>query len=69
MRLSLEAAELNLESRAGVSDNELPVLSNTTLELTFTSADALGSDTADSFATPLAGGHDETLEGFNRQCP
>ena len=69
LRLSLEAAELTLESRAGAGVNGLSVLSNTALELTFTVADTLDSDTADSFAIPSADGHSETLEELNRQCP
>ena len=69
LRLSLEAAELTLGSRAGAGDNGLPVLSNTTLELTFTGADTLDPDTADSFAIPSTDGHGETLEELNSQCP
>ena len=45
------------------------MLSNTTLELTFTGADALDSDTADNFAIPSSDGQGETLEELNRQCP
>ena len=66
--MSLEAAELSLEARAGAGNNVLPVLSNTTLELTFTGADALGSGTTDSFAIPSTDGHGETHEEFNMQC-
>ena len=69
LKASLEAAELALGNRAGAGDNGLPVLSNTTLELTFTGAGALISESADGFFIPSADGQGETLEEMNRQCP
>ena len=69
LKSSLGAAELALEPRAGASDNGLPVLGNTTLELTFTGASVLDLETADSFAIPSADGLGETLEELNSPCP
>ena len=69
MKANLEAAELTLGNRARAGDNGLPVLTNTTLELTFTGASALISESANSFVIPFTDGHGGTLEELNNQCP